>query len=121
MTDRAELIRPVLTGWSFACVPAIDMPDGLWPGPRKAGDLWTFGPGMRPDIPTRVIDLPEAGAVILGVLDQAHRAATGRPLRVRLGTPLAVEDGLVLADVSFSPGLAEAARIRAQGRGQGGV
>jgi hypothetical protein len=107
----------VLLGWSLAVVSAIDIPGGLhscYPGPQRAGEVWTFGPGMRPDMPTRVVDMPDVGARVYGALSQIFRGATGAPLRVRMGTPVPQEDGLVLADLSYSPSLADAARIRAE-------
>ena len=113
---HAQAVRPVLAGWSFATVPVFDVPSRLDGLTRRAGGVQLYGPGLTAGQPVRVVDLAEAACIILAALDDAHRAATGGvPLRVRMGTAVPAEDGLVVADWSYCQSLAEAARIRAQG------
>ena len=108
-----QAITPVFTGWSFAVSLALDVPSRLDGITRPAGHVWACGPGLNPDEPTRAIDVSGVGATILDMLDSAQRAAVGMPLRVRMPTAVPAEDGLIVADLGFSKGLAEAARVRA--------
>lgn len=114
---RDQLLRPVLMAWQVELVPALDVPDLATGLIHPAGQPWQAA-GPPAGQPWRLAELPGMGATLVGMLDSACRAATGQPIRLRIPTPLPDHDGLVLADLHYSASMAEAARLRAQHRGE---
>jgi hypothetical protein len=99
----------VLSGWEFAYRPAVDVPAlGV-----KAGGEWRLGSLDPGDVGAAPASrLSETACQVIRVLDELHRAATGRPLVARLATTDPAEDGRVVVELAYDADAGAARRAR---------